>query len=185
MSDDILKNAQERMVKSVGHIREEMTHIRTGKATTSLLDGIKVDYYGTPTPLKQIAGINAPEPRLLVVMPYDKGSFQAVEKALLASDLGLTPQNDGKVIRLPIPMLTAERREELTKVVRRIAEEGRVAVRNVRRDANEHIKHAEKEGTLSKDEVQKLLDRIQKETDNHIHEIDQVLKARETEIREE
>ena len=185
MNSDILKNAQERMLKSVTHVREEMTHIRTGKATTSLLDSIKVDYYGTSTPLKQIAGINAPEPRLLVVMPYDKGSFQAIEKALLASDLGLTPQNDGKVIRLPIPMLTAERREELTKVVRRIAEEGRVAVRNVRRDANEHIKQAEKDGALSKDEVQKLLEKMQKETDLHIQEIDQVLKARETEIREE
>jgi len=185
MIEEIERNASERMSKSVTHTREDMLHIRTGKATPSLLDPIKVDYYGTPTPLKQLAGVSAPEPRLLVILPYDKSSFTAIEKAILGSDLGLTPQSDGKVIRLPIPMLTAQRREDLTKVVRRIAEDGRISIRNIRRDANEHLKQAEKDGHISEDDVKKLHDKIQKDTDQFIAEIDQALKARETEIRED
>ncbi|MFC2150639.1 ribosome recycling factor [Calditrichota bacterium] len=185
MMSNFVKDAKERMTKSVEHIRDEMMRIRTGKATSSLLDGIQVDYYGTPTPLNQISNISTPEARLLVVLPYDKGMMQAVEKAILASDVGLTPQNDGSVIRLTVPMLTAERREELIKVVRRVAEEGRVSVRNVRRDINDHIKKAEKDKEISEDESHRLQDEIQKETDNFIKQIDEVLEKREIDIKED
>ena len=183
MSDDFVRNARDRMIKSIQHSREEMAHIRTGKATPSLLDTIRVDYYGSPTPINQLASINVPEPRLIVILPYDKNIMGSVEKAILASELGLTPQNDGKVIRLPIPMLTAERREDLIKVVKKMAEEGRVSIRNVRRDINEQIKKAEKSGVLSEDEARRLFDQVQKETDKHIEELDKVLQAREEEIR--
>lgn len=185
MSSDILKNTIERMDRSVQHAREEMARIRTGKATPSLLDNVKIEYYGTMTPLNQISNINAPEPRLLVILPYDKKILDAVEKAILASDLGLTPQSDGKVIRLPIPMLTAERREELIKVIRRLTEEGRVSIRNVRRDANEQIRKNEKASEISEDESHHLQDQVQKETDRSIEELDKVLKVREEEIRED
>ncbi len=185
MIDDLVKDASERMEKSVQHSRDEMVRIRTGKANPSLLDTVKIDYYGTPTPLNQIANINVPEPRLLVILPYDKNILAAVEKAILSSDLGLTPQNDGKVIRLPIPMLTAERREDLIKVVRRLAEEGRVSIRNVRRDINEQIKKAEKSGEISEDNARRKLDDVQKDTDKYIEELDQILKSREVDIREE
>jgi ribosome recycling factor len=160
-----------------------MTRIRTGKATPSLLDTVKVDYYGSPTPINQLASINVPEPRLMVILPYDKNILGGIEKAILASDLGLTPQNDGKVIRLPIPMLTMERREELVKVVKKMAEEGRVSIRNVRRDINEQIKKAEKSGELSEDDARRLLDQVQKETDKRIEELDKILQLREDEIR--
>lgn len=185
MSEEIHRNTALRMSKSVHHTREEMARIRTGKASSSLLDNVKVDYYGSPTPINQISNINIPEARLIVILPYDKKMLGAVEKAILSSDLGLTPQNDGKVIRLPIPMLTAERREELIKVVRRITEEGRVSIRNIRRDTNEQVKKAEKAGELSEDLAHRLMDQIQKDTDEHIGELDQVLKARESEIRDE
>jgi ribosome recycling factor len=171
------------MTKSIQHSREEMTRIRTGKATPSLLDTVKVDYYGSPTPINQLASINVPEPRLMVILPYDKNILGGIEKAILASDLGLTPQNDGKVIRLPIPMLTMERREELVKVVKKMAEEGRVSIRNVRRDINEQIKKAEKSGELSEDDARRLLDQVQKETDKRIEELDKILQLREDEIR--
>jgi ribosome recycling factor len=183
--EDIERSARERMEKAVHHARDEMAHIRTGKATPTLLDTIKVDYYGSHVPLKQIASISAPEARLLVIQPFDKGSIGVIEKSILASDLGLTPQNDGRVVRLPIPMLTSERREELIKVVRRVAEEGRVSVRNIRRDANESLKKAEKDGHVSEDDSHRLIDKIQKDTDKYISEIDHLLKVREGEIRED
>jgi len=183
--EDILHATREKMHKSVAHTREEMLHIRTGKATTALLDGIRVDYYGTHVPLKQVAAVSTPEPRLLSIQPFDKGSLHAIEKAILASDLGLTPQSDGRVIRLPIPILTAQRREELVKVVRKFAEEGRISIRSIRRDANDHIKKTEKSGEISEDDGKRILEQIQKDTDHHIAEIDQLLKAREAEIREE
>lgn len=185
MSENNLQSTRERMEKSVQHTRDEMVHIRTGKATPVLLDGIKVDYYGSNTPLKQLANIAAPEARLLVVHPFDKNTIGLIEKAILGSDIGLTPQNDGRVIRLPIPILTAERREELIKVVRRIAEEGRVSIRNTRRDSNEQIKKSEKSSDISEDESRRLMEQIQKETDKQISEIDNLLKVREEEIREE
>lgn len=183
MSEDIISITVERMGKSVRHTREEMAHIRTGKATPSLLDTLRIDYYGTQTPVNQVSNINTPEARLLVILPYDKNLLGIIEKAILASDLGLTPQNDGKVIRLPIPMLTSERREELVKVVRRQAEDGRISIRNIRRDANEQIKKDEKDSLLSEDEAKRMLDQVQKDTDNHIGELDQILKIREEEIR--
>jgi ribosome recycling factor len=185
MGDEIIRESKQRMEKSVQHTRSEMSRIRSGKATPTILETVKVDYYGTPTPINQIASINVPEARLLVILPYDKSMLGAVEKAILASDLGVNPQNDGSVIRLPIPMLTSERREELIKVVRKLAEEGRISIRNIRRDANDQVKKEEKASEISKDEAKRLMDRIQKDTDNYIAELDQILKAREEEIREE
>lgn len=183
--EEIVRTTKEKMIKSVGHTKDEMQHIRTGKATPTLLDGIKVDYYGSHMPLKQLATVNAPEPRLLTIQPFDKGAMHLIEKAILASDLGLTPQNDGKIIRLPIPMLTSQRREELVKVVRKFAEEGRISIRNLRRDANDHIKKVEKAGELSEDDSKYMLDLVQKDTDHYITEIDHLLKTREAEIRED
>jgi len=185
MNDDIVKATREKMTKSVAFTRDEMSHIRTGKASPTLLDVIKVDYYGNHVPLKQIATVTAPEPRLLSIQPFDKSSLHAIEKAIMTSDLGLNPQNDGRIIRLPIPMLTAERREELVKVVRKFAEEGRISIRNLRRDANEHIKKAEKSREFSEDEGKIMLEKIQKDTDQYITDIDHLLKIREAEIREE
>lgn len=185
MNDEIVRATREKMIKSVAFTRDEMSHIRTGKASPTLLDVIKVDYYGNHVPLKQIATVTAPEPRLLSIQPFDKSSLHAIEKAIMTSDLGLNPQNDGRIIRLPIPMLTAERREELVKVVRKFAEEGRISIRNLRRDANEHIKKAEKSREVSEDEGKLMLERIQKDTDQYITEIDHLLKIREAEIREE
>lgn len=182
---DFIAEAQERMKKAVAHCRDDMLHIRTGKATPALLDPIRVEYYGSSVPLRQIATITAPEPRLLVVQPFDRQSLGAIEKAILTSGLGLNPQNDGRIIRIPIPALTTERREELIKVVRKIAEEGRVAIRNIRRDINEMIKSAEKAKTISEDESKRLIEQVQKETDRHIEEIDKLLKTREDEIRNE
>ncbi len=183
--NSIIKDGSERMEKTVARTRDEMLHIRIGKATPNLLDSIKIDYYGNPTPINQIANISTPEARLLVVQPFDKNSIGAIEKGILASDLGLNPQNDGRLIRLPIPALTSDRREELIKVVRRMAEDGRVAIRSIRRDMNEQIKKAEKSSEISEDESHHLQDLGQKETDLHIANLDTVLKTREIEIRDD
>ncbi len=185
MSHEIVKATHEKMTKSVAFTREEMSHIRTGKASPALLDVVKVDYYGNHVPLKQIATITAPEPRTLQIQPFDKSSLHAIEKAIMASDLGLMPQNDGRIIRLPIPVLTTNRREELVKVVRKFAEDGRISIRNLRRDANEHVKKLEKSREISEDESKIILDQIQKDTDHHITEIDHLLRAREADIRDE
>jgi len=185
LNNDIVKATHEKMVKSVAFTREEMSHIRTGKASPALLDVIKVDYYGNHVPLKQVATVTAPEPRMLQIQPFDKSSLHAIEKAIMASDLGLMPQNDGRIIRLPIPILTANRREELVKIVRKFAEEGRISIRNIRRDANEHVKKLEKSREIPEDEGKIILEQIQKDTDHHITEIDHLLKAREADIRDE
>lgn len=185
MSNDIIKDGSQRMEKTVTKTRDDMLHIRIGKATPNLLDSIKVDYYGNMSPINQVANISTPESRLLAIQPFDKGMIGALEKAILASDLGLTPQNDGRVIRLPIPVLTSERREELVKVVRRIAEDGRIAIRSIRHDIMDQIKAAEKSSDISEDEAHRLKDEAQKKTDSHIGEIDQILKSREAEIRED
>lgn len=182
---EIVASTHDKMLKTVAHTRDEMAHIRTGKASPSLLDNVKVDMYGSHMPLKQLGTVSSPEPRLLVIQPFDKGSIHPIEKAILASELGLNPQSDGRLIRLPIPMLTSARREELVKVVRKYAEEGRVAVRNLRRDANDHLKKAEKAGEISEDDSKHLLEQVQKDTDHFIAEIDQLLKTREGEIRED
>ena len=182
--DDFLNDAQRRMDKTVEATRNEFTTVRTGRASPALLDRVNVDYYGQATPLKQLATIGAPEPRLLTVQPFDPSSMKAVEKAIMESDLGLTPSNDGKTIRLPIPQLTEERRKELVKLVRSMAEEGRVAVRNVRRDAIHHLKELVDNGEVGADEEHRAEERVQKVTDEHVKQIDELLKHKEAEIME-
>ncbi len=184
MRKEVLSNVHEKMTKALDHIRREFATIRTGRASTSLLDGITVDYYGSQVPLNQIANVSAPEAKLLLVTPYDKGVLGGIEKALLKSDLGLTPNNDGKVIRIPIPELTEERRKNLVKVVRRLAEDTRVSVRNIRREANEQIKKSEKDGDIPEDESHRIIDEVQKVTGDYIKKIDELLKVKETEIME-
>ncbi len=182
--DQLIGDAETRMGKSVEHARNEFNTVRTGRASASLLDRIDIDYYGTSTPLKQLATIGVPEARMLTVQPFDPGSVRAIEKAIQESDLGLTPSNDGKMIRLPIPQLTEERRKELVKVVRGMAEEGRVAVRNVRRDAIHHLKELVDKGEVGKDEEHRAEERVQKLTDEHTTKIDELLQRKEAEILE-
>ena len=182
--EEFLQDAKRRMDRSVEHTRTEFNTLRTGRASAALLDRIQVDYYGTATPLKQLATINAPEPRLLTVQPFDPTSIKGIEKAIQESDLGLTPSNDGKLIRLPIPQLTEERRKELVKVARHIAEEGRVAVRGVRRDVMHHLKELVDKGEVGADEEHRGEERVQKLTDEHTKKIDEALKHKEAEIME-
>ena len=182
--DDFIQDATRRMDKSVESTQVEFNTIRTGRASAALLDRITVEYYGQSTPLKQLATINVPEPRMLTVQPFDPSSIKDIERAIQESDLGLTPSNDGKLIRLPIPQLTEERRKELVKVVRHLAEEGRVAVRNVRRDCMHHLKELVKDGDVGDDEERRAEERAQKLTDEHVAKIDEVLKRKEEEIME-
>jgi ribosome recycling factor len=184
MIDDFVSDATRRMDKSVESAAHEFNTVRTGRASAALLDRIQVDYYGTPTPLQQLATINVPEPRLITVQPYDPSSIKAIERAILESDLGLTPSNDGKLIRLPIPQLTEERRKELVKVVRHLAEEGRVAVRNVRRDVMHDLKELVRNGDVGDDEERRAEERVQKLTDEHVAKIEDLLKRKEAEIME-
>ncbi|HEU6445336.1 MAG TPA: ribosome recycling factor [Gaiellaceae bacterium] len=181
MIDDLIRDATTRMDKSVEATHGELNTIRTGRASTALLDRVTVDYYGQPTPLNQLATLNVPEPRLLTVQPFDPSSLGAIERAIQESDLGLNPSNDGKIIRLPIPQLTEERRKELVKVARQVAEEGRVAVRNVRRDVIHHLKE---EQSVGADEEHRAEERVQKLTDEHVQRIDELLKRKEAEITE-
>ena len=183
-ADDLIKDAETRMGKSVEHGRNEFNTVRTGRASAGLLDRIQIDYYGTQTPLKQLASINAPEARMLTVQPFDPGSIKAIEKAIMESELGLTPSNDGKVVRLPIPQLTEERRKELVKVVRNLAEEHRVAVREIRRDAMRHLKELVVNGEVGDDDERRAEERVQKLTDEHTKQIDEALKHKEAEIME-
>jgi len=184
MIDDIIRDADGRMGKAVAALGHEFGTVRTGRATGAVLEPIRVDYYGTPTPLTQMAGIKSPEPQLLVIEPWDKSALNAIEKAIQASDLGLNPSNDGQVIRVPFPALTGERRKELVKLCKHYAEEARVAVRNIRRDANEHLKASEKEHDISQDDLKRAEERTQKLTDSHVKEIDEMLKRKEAEIME-
>ena len=184
MIDDLISDATRRMDKSVESTRGSFNTVRTGRASAALLDRIEIDYYGTKTPLKQLATINVPEPRLLTIQPFDPGSIKAIEKSIQESDLGLTPSNDGKIVRLPIPQLTEERRKELVRVVRQIAEDGRVAVRNVRRDVMHHLKDLVHNGEVGDDEERRAEDRVQKLTDEHTKAIDDLLKHKEAEILE-
>jgi len=172
------------MDKSLESAAHEFNTVRTGRASAALLDRIQIDYYGTMTPLQQLATVNVPEPRLITIQPYDPGSIKNIERAIQESDLGLTPSNDGKLIRLPIPQLTEERRKELVKVVRGLAEEGRVAVRNVRRDAMHHLKELVRNGDVGDDEERRAEERVQKLTDEHVARIDDLLKRKEAEIME-
>jgi ribosome recycling factor len=182
--DELLADARERMHKSVEAMRGEFGSVRTGRASPALLDRIQVDYYGTTTPLKQLATIGAPEARLLTIQPYDKSSIKAIEKAIMESDLGLTPGNDGNVIRLTIPELTEERRKDLVRIVRGIAEDGRVGVRNVRRDIMHDLRELKKEGEVGGDDEHRAEEALQKLTDERVHEIDELLKHKEQEILE-
>ncbi|MDZ7315433.1 MAG: ribosome recycling factor [candidate division KSB1 bacterium] len=182
MIDSTKKDAKERMEKALETVRSDFAKLRTGKATPALLDGIRIDYYGTPTPLKQVANISAPEPRLLVVQPWERNMLAEIERAIIKSDLGFNPTNDGIVIRIPIPQLSEERRKELVKIAKKNAEEGRVAVRNIRRDVNERLKKAEKAGEISEDESRNAQEDIQKLTDEYIKKIDDLLASKEKEI---
>jgi ribosome recycling factor len=182
--EELMQDGTRRMDQAVEHTRTEFNTVRTGRASAALLDRISIDYYGQDTPLKQLATINVPEPRMLTIQPFDPGSMRQIEKAIQESDLGLTPSNDGKIIRLPIPQLTEERRKELVKVVRHLAEEGRVAVRNVRRDVMHHMKEKVTKGEVGADEEHRGEERLQKLTDDHVKTIDDALKHKEAEILE-
>jgi ribosome recycling factor len=180
----VIDDAKVHMQKAVEATKREFGGIRTGRATPALLERITVAYYGVPTPVTQVATVTAPDPRLLVVQPWDKSLVKDVERAILKSELGLTPSTDGTVIRLPIPSLTEERRRELVKVVRKHAEEGRVAIRNIRRDHKDKVEHLEKSGKVSEDDSRRGVDELQKLTDRHVKEIDTLLSAKEAEIME-
>ncbi|WP_462409264.1 ribosome recycling factor [Neobacillus sp. Marseille-QA0830] len=184
MANQVITQAKERMTKAIQAYTRELASIRAGRASASLLDRITIDYYGAPTPVNQLAGITTPEARLLVIQPYDKTVLGEIEKAILKSDLGLNPTNDGSVIRLAIPQLTEERRKELVKVVKKESEEAKVAVRNIRRDANDDLKKQEKSGEITEDALRGFSDDIQKLTDEHINKIDQITKDKEKEIME-
>jgi ribosome recycling factor len=182
MNAQVVDALKKEMESTLEGLRKELTKVRTGRANTALIEGILVDYYGTKSPLNQLAALSAPESRLLVVQPYDKGVMGAIEKAIYQSDLGLTPVNDGKVIRVPLPELTEERRKELVRHVKKIGEEYRVSARNHRRDANERVKKLQKDKQITEDDVRATQDRVQKLTDEYVDKIEKVLKAKEDEL---
>ena len=182
--EEFIEDATRRMDKSIEATREHLNTVRTGRASPALLDRIHVDYYGQPTPLRQLASVSAPEPRMLTVQPFDPSSLKSIEKSIQESDLGITPSNDGKIIRLPMPQLTEERRKEYVKLARSMAEEGRVAVRNVRRDVMHHLKDLVHNGEVGDDEERRAEERVQKLTDDHVKRIDELLKHKEADIME-
>ncbi|MPZ75192.1 MAG: ribosome recycling factor [Deltaproteobacteria bacterium] len=184
MNDAIFTQLQKEMEGSVAALRKELARVRTGRASTALLESVVVEYYGANTPLNQLATLSAPEPRLLVIQPFDRNALGDIEKAILKSDLGLTPANDGKIIRVPIPQLTEERRKDLVKHVKKIGEEFRVSMRNHRRLAIEHLKESEKKKEITADEFKHAQDRVQKITDEYVGRVDKVLKVKEEEIME-
>lgn len=184
MIEDVIKETDQKMKKAVRATQEELTTVRTGRATPSLLDRIAINYYDNPTPLKSLASISVPEARLLVIQPWDKNLIPTIEKALMQSDLGMMPSNDGNVIRLPVPQLTEERRKEFIKVVKSMVENGRISVRNIRREANDDLKEMEKEHLISEDDLKRSHEKVQKMTDLHIEELDELLKHKETELME-
>lgn len=182
MPNEVIKEAENSMKKTIEVVKKEFASMRAGRATPALLDKVTVNYYGTPTPVNQLANISVPEARLLVIQPWDKSSLPEIERAIMKSDLGINPTSDGSVIRLAIPQLTQERRAELMKVVKKKAEEGRVAVRNVRRDTNDQLKAQQKDGKMSEDELKRSQEEVQKLTDRYIKEIDGLLSTKEQEI---
>ncbi|MBO9609318.1 MAG: ribosome recycling factor [Paenibacillaceae bacterium] len=184
MPQSVKRSAEDRMDKALSALKRELATLRAGRATPSLLDRVQVEYYGAMTPVNQLANINTPDSRTLMIQPWDKSSMSAIEKAIMKSDLGLTPSNDGSTIRIVIPALTEERRSDLVKMTRKFGEEAKVAVRNVRRDANDEIKKLEKSAGLSEDESRRHQDDIQKATDKFIAEVDKTLAAKEKEIME-
>ncbi|RFU68889.1 ribosome recycling factor [Bacillus sp. V59.32b] len=184
MPKTVISNSKDRMDKAIGAYTRELASIRAGRANASLLDKISLDYYGAPTPINQLAGVSVPEARLLVIQPYDKTVLGDIEKAILKSDLGLNPSNDGSIIRIAIPALTEERRKELVKVVKKESEEAKIAIRNIRRDANDDLKKLEKNGEITEDDLRGYSDDIQKVTDSYISKIDDITKDKEKEILE-
>jgi ribosome recycling factor len=182
--ESIIKEAIAKMNKSIEAFRQELAKVRTGKATTAILDGIKVDYYGTPTPLKQMANVSVLDAHTLSVSPWDRTAINAIDKAILQADLGLNPQNDGTNIKVPIPPLTEERRKEFVKLVKKFGEDAKIAIRNIRRDANEHLKKKQKDEKISEDLLKEAEAKVQKVTNEHIAEIDQILVHKEKEIME-
>ncbi len=182
MIDNLKKETKQRMEKAVDAVRNDFAKLRTGKATPALLDGISVNYYGSQMPVKQVANVSAPEPRLLVVQPWEKNMLGEIEKAILKSDLDLNPTNDGIVIRIPIPQLTEERRKDLVKVAKKVGEEGKVSIRNIRRDANDALKKAEKDSEISEDMMHNAQDEVQELTDDYVKKIDTLLEQKEKEI---
>ena len=184
MSEDVKKRMVEKMTVSIDHLKGELSGVRTGRASLVLFDHVQVNYYGTPTPLKQIATLSVPESRLVTIQPWDVSQLAEIEKAILGSGLGLTPSNDGKIIRIGIPPLTEERRKDLVKLVKKMGEECKVAIRNLRRETNDELKGLQKEGTLSEDAARKSQDEVQKLTDQTIGKVDEILKRKETEILE-
>ena len=184
MPNAVMNNATEKMEKAIGGLTRNLASIRAGRANASLLDRITVDYYGAPTPLNQMAGISVPEARLLTIQPYDKTILGEIEKAILKSDIGITPSNDGSIIRLAVPALTEDRRKEIVKTVKKEAEESKVVIRNIRRDANEDFKKLEKSSEITEDELRRNGEEIQKLTDSYIKKIDEVAKNKENEIME-
>lgn len=184
MSNTVMKNATEKMDNAIGALTRNLASIRAGRANASLLDRITIDYYGAPTPINQMAGITVPEPRLLAIQPYDKTTIGEIEKAILKSDIGITPSNDGAIIRLAVPALTEERRKEIVKTVKKDAEDSKVVIRNIRRDANEEFKKLEKSSEITEDELHRNGEEIQKLTDAYIKKIDEIAKDKEDEILE-
>lgn len=182
MPESVKSDAKSRMEKTLQALRRELASLRAGRATPSLLDKIEVEYYGTMTPLNQLSNISAPEPRLLVIQPWDKSAISAIEKALQKSELGITPTNDGDVIRINIPPLTEERRAELVRVVKKAGEEAKVSIRNIRRDANDEYKKMEKSGDLSEDEARRCQEEVQKLTDDFVKQIDEAVTSKEKDI---
>lgn len=183
MVKELLADAQDRMDKAIESLQSDLRTIRTGRANPAILERLTIDYYGVQTPINQVAGISAPEARMLLIKPWDKTALKGIERSILESDLGLNPNNDGELIRLVLPQLTAERREELTKQVGKRAEDARVAIRNIRRDIIKDLEDAEKESMISQDDLYRAKDRVQALTDEHIHEVDAIAKDKEEEIR--
>jgi ribosome recycling factor len=184
MPEKVYKDVESKMKKSMEHLQKELNSVRTGRASVSLLDGITVSYYDNDTPLNQIATLSVPESRLITIQPWDPSLLEKIEKAILQSDLGLTPTNDGKILRVSLPVLTEERRVQLVKIVKKMAEEAKVAVRNVRREGNDNLKSMEKNKDISQDDYHRAMDRIQEITDNYVSKVDEIIEAKEKEIME-
>ena len=178
------KTLEERIAKSISLLKEDLNTVRAGRANPALLDKVMVDYYGCPTPLKNLSNISVPDPRTLMITPFDAKSIGDIEKGINIADIGITPTNDGKVIRLVVPQLTEERRKELTKTTKKMGEDAKVAIRNLRRDVNDHLKKAQKEGELTEDDLKKELDKVQKTTDKAVKDIDDIIAAKDKEILE-
>ena len=181
----IVDDSAQLMRKAVEHVQQQLAKVRTGRASASMLDSVKVEYYGEPTPLAQVGSVSVPDARSIMIQPWDRTALQSIEKAILAANLGITPQNDGQVIRISVPPLTEERRKDIVKQCKKMAEEGKLAVRNIRRDANEELKKAEKTEHFSEDERKRGEDDVQKNTDKYVAEIDKILAAKEVEVMEE